>query len=58
MYIHWDKSLETGQQLLDAEHRILVMLFRKLDIAIKTKQPESILNRIVSEVRKFADFIF
>lgn len=58
MYIHWDKSLETGQPLLDAEHRILVMLFRKLDIAIKTKQSESTLNRIVSEVRKFTDFHF
>jgi len=58
MLIHWDKSLETGQPLIDAEHRILVMLFRKLDIAIKTKQSESVLKRIVSEVRKLADFHF
>lgn len=58
MYIHWDKQLETGHPLVDTEHRLLVMLFRKLDIAIKTHQPEAILVRIVHEVEKFAEFHF
>ncbi|MFO7541553.1 MAG: bacteriohemerythrin [Thiobacillus sp.] len=58
MYIHWDKQFETGQTLIDTEHRLLMMLFRKLDIAIKTNQPEAILSRIVLEVVKFADFHF
>jgi hemerythrin len=34
--VHWGKELETGQPLIDAEHRLLFMLFRKLDVAIKT----------------------
>ncbi len=58
MYIHWKKEFETGQPLIDAEHRILVMLFRKLDVAIKTKETEASLNRIVLEVGKFVEFHF
>lgn len=58
MYIHWDKQLETGHPLVDTEHRLLVMLFRKLDIAIKTHQSDATLTRIVHEVEKFAEFHF
>ncbi len=58
MYIHWKKEYETGQPLIDAEHRILVMLFRKLDVAIKTKESEASINRIVLEVSKFVEFHF
>jgi hemerythrin-like metal-binding protein len=58
MYIHWDKSYETGHPLIDAEHRLLVMLFRKLDVAIKTHQPDATTARIVVEVRKFVEFHF
>ena len=56
MYIHWGKEFETGQPLIDAEHRLLVMLFRKLDVAIKTSEPRSTIARIVIEVRKFVEF--
>lgn len=58
MYIQWDRKYETGQPLIDAEHRLLVMLFRKLDVAIKTRQSHATLLRIVLEVRKFVDFHF
>ncbi len=58
MYIHWEKKYETGQPLIDAEHRLLVMLFRKLDVAIKTKESETSINRIVTEVAKFVEFHF
>jgi hemerythrin len=58
MYIHWDKKLETGNVLIDAQHRILVMLFKKLDIAIKTKLPDKAVFRIIVEVKKFAEFHF
>lgn len=58
MYINWAKSYETGHPLIDAEHRILVMLFKKLDVAIKTRQSDEILARTVMEVRKFVDFHF
>ena len=58
MYIHWESRFETGQPLIDAEHRLLVMLFRKLDVAIKTHQSEAILSRTVLEVRRFVEFHF
>ena len=58
MYIHWDKKFETGNELVDAQHRILIMLFKKLDIAIKTGLPNKTIFRIIVEVRKFAEFHF
>jgi len=58
MRIHWNKKYDTGQPLIDAEHHILVMLFKKLDVAIKTKQSDAVITRIVSEVRRFVDFHF
>ena len=58
LYIHWEKKYETGHPVLDIQHKLLFLLFRKLDVAIKTKQSEEILARIVLEVRKFVDFHF
>jgi hemerythrin len=58
MFIHWDTSLETGHPLVDAEHRILVLLFRKLDVAIKTHQSAEVLRYIVREVVRCVEFHF
>ena len=58
MYIQWKKEYETGNPLIDAEHRLLVMLFRKLDVAIKTRVPDTTVSRIVLEVSQFAKFHF
>ncbi|MBW8072364.1 MAG: bacteriohemerythrin [Ferrovum sp.] len=58
MYIHWDKSYEIGNPLIDTEHRLLIMLFRKLDVAIKSAESEATLMRILFEIKKFADFHF
>jgi len=58
VYIHWDRTFETGQPLIDAEHRLLVLLFKKIDVAIKTNQSDSTLARIIVEVRKCVEFHF
>lgn len=58
MYIHWNRSLETDHPLVDAEHRLLVLLFRKLDIAIKTQQPDPVLRHIIREVVRCVEFHF
>jgi len=58
MFIHWDASLETGQTLIDAEHRILVFLFRKLDVAVKTGVQQAGVNQIITEVKRFVEFHF
>ncbi|MBY0577549.1 MAG: hemerythrin family protein [Burkholderiales bacterium] len=58
MHIYWDKQFEIGNTLIDTEHRMLIMLFRKLDIAIKTRQPHKTILRIIVEAKKFAEFHF
>lgn len=58
MYIHWNSTMETGQPLMDAEHRIMVMLFRKLDVALKTHQTEATLNHICQELKRCVEFHF
>lgn len=58
MYIHWDRQFETDHPLVDAEHRLLVLLFRKFDVAIKTQQPEPVLRHIIREVVRCVEFHF
>lgn len=58
MFIRWDPTLETGEPLIDAQHRLLVLLFRKLDVAIKMPASEQIINATISEVRRFVEFHF
>ena len=58
MFVHWSASLETGQALIDAEHRLLVFLFRKLDVATRTGESQMAVNQIILEVRRFVEFHF
>jgi len=44
--------------MIDLQHRILVLLCRKLDIAIKTRQPEQTIRWIIVELKKFTEFHF
>ncbi|MDD2721997.1 MAG: bacteriohemerythrin [Gallionella sp.] len=58
MYIHWEKELELGNDLIDTQHRMLVLLCRKLDIAIKTRQSEQTIRWVMLELKKFTEFHF
>ena len=58
MYIHWEKNLELGNELIDTQHGILVLLCRKLDIAIKMKKPEQSIRWVMLELKKFTEFHF
>lgn len=58
MYVHWEKELELGNDLIDTQHRILVLLCRKLDIAIKGQQSEQSVRWIMLELKKFTEFHF
>lgn len=58
MFIHWTASLETGQTLIDAEHRLLVFLFRKLDVAVKTGESHAAVTHVIGEVKRFVEFHF
>ena len=43
---------------LDTQHRMLMLLCRKLDIAIKTGQSVQTVQRVMLEVKKFTEFHF
>ena len=58
MYIHWNAALELHNDLIDTQHRILMLLCRKLDIAIKTKAHEQTIHWVVQELKKFTEFHF
>ena len=58
MYIHWEKQLELGNAMIDTQHRILVLLCRKLDIAIKTKKSDQVIRWTILELKKFTEFHF
>lgn len=58
MYIHWEKELELGNDLIDTQHRMLILLCRKLDIAIKTRETEQTVLRVMLELKKFTEFHF
>lgn len=58
MYIRWEKALELGNDLVDTQHRMLVLLCRKLDIAIKSGASEQTVRRVLLELKKFTEFHF
>lgn len=58
MYIRWSDKHALGNVLIDTQHRMLMMLCRKLDIAIKTQQTPQTIQRVILEVKKFAEFHF
>jgi hemerythrin-like metal-binding protein len=58
MYIHWKPSLELGNDLIDTQHRMEVLLCRKLDIAIKSKLSDQAIRWVMTELRKFTEFHF
>ena len=56
--IHWDQKLSVGNDLIDQQHRMMMMLCRKLDIAIKTEQPAETIDFVIHELRGFTEFHF
>ena len=58
MLIRWEKKLELGNALIDTQHRIMLVLCRKLDIAIKTQQTEQTIRFVILELKKFTEFHF
>ncbi|MDH3347589.1 MAG: hemerythrin family protein [Desulfobulbaceae bacterium] len=54
----WHVTLETGNDNIDAEHKIFVRLIKKLIHAINNKQEEYYLSRLVLEIQKYTEFHF
>ena len=58
MFVHWEKQFSVGNEFLDAEHRMMFLLCRKLDFAIKNDVSERNLMCIIQELKAFSQFHF
>ena len=58
MTIEWDERLGTGIGVIDLEHRMMVMLVRKLDLAIARRMPKSLVLRTFDELIELTRFHF
>lgn len=58
MLILFDKDIELGNELIDTQHRMLIMLLKKLDIALKRQLSHKVIMGILLEIKKFTEFHF
>lgn len=58
MLISWKKELEIGNELIDSQHRMLVMLLRKLDMAFKNQMEHKVIMGVLLEIKLFTEFHF
>ena len=58
MFVHWENKFSVGNELIDAEHRMLLLLCRKLDFAIKNDLSEKMLICIIQELKAFGQYHF
>ena len=54
----WSQELATGNALIDTQHRMLVLLLRKLELAFQNKLDHKVIVGLCLEIRKFTDFHF
>ena len=58
MQIAWKKELEIGNEMIDNQHRMLVLLLKKLDLALTSKMDQKVVMGIMLEIKKFTEFHF
>ncbi len=58
MQIAWKKELEIGNEMIDTQHRMLVLLLKKLDLALISKMEQRVVMGILLEIKKFTEFHF
>lgn len=58
MKITWEKELEIGNEMIDTQHRMLVLLLKKLDLAITSRMGEKVIMGVLLEVKKFTEYHF
>ncbi|MEN8162698.1 MAG: hemerythrin family protein [Acidobacteriota bacterium] len=56
--LEWTDLLETGNQNIDAEHRVFVNLVNKLINAIDRGTNNPTMSRLILEIQKYAEFHF
>lgn len=58
MLFSWNKDLEIGNEMIDTQHRMLMLLLRKLHIAITHHLDHKFIMGIFLEIKKFTEFHF
>ena len=58
MQIAWKKELEIGNEMIDTQHRMLVLLLKKLDLALTSRMDQKVVMGIMLEIKKFTEFHF
>jgi hemerythrin len=54
----WSQEMAVGNELIDTQHRMLVLLLRKLELAFQNKLEHKIIVGLCLEIKKFTDFHF
>jgi len=56
--LEWSPGLETGNEFIDSQHRMLMLLGRKLELAYQQGVEHKVLVGLCLELKKFTDFHF
>jgi hemerythrin-like metal-binding protein len=54
----WSQEMAVGNELIDSQHRMLVLLLRKLELAYQNKLDHKVIVGLCLEIKKFTDFHF
>ncbi|MBW2411456.1 MAG: hemerythrin family protein [Deltaproteobacteria bacterium] len=58
MELEWDANYETGNETVDSQHRYFVNLIHRVAISFNETDDDEYKERLISELRKYADFHF
>jgi len=56
--IHWTEDLSVGTETIDEDHKVLIGMINKLDDAIKSKEPQGTVNKVLSELLDYTGYHF
>ncbi|EXJ16705.1 bacteriohemerythrin [Imhoffiella purpurea] len=56
--IQWDDKFSVGHARIDHEHQVFLDLIRNVSLADDQKAPRERILRLLTEIRKYADFHF
>ena len=58
MELKWESNFETGNENVDLQHRFFVNLIKRLEIQFRETDDAAYTEKLISEIRKYADFHF
>lgn len=58
MGLEWDSNYETGNEIVDSQHRYFADLINRVAMSFKETDDDTYREKLISELRKYADFHF